>query len=353
MFGGRQIETAHNYPTGGVMMTLFDHIIVPLDGSELSARALPAASVMAKALGASMTLLRAFDTVPDWQADAEQGRFRGSMTVAEHDRIAALLRAEKQLLESRGAAMRVDVAACEGPAHESIINLANERPDAMIAMSTHGRSGLSRMLMGSVTAKVVRAVGNPTLIVRCNERDCPMPPRHFDNVIVPLDGSSFAENALPFAEELASAFGSRLMLVRTTPDSEYFRISTEWGAAHSVSTMKHYDPDNLAARLSESAKAYLWRKADELSARLPATDVEAVHALETPSEKVIRLTNELDNGLVVMATHGRRGIGRALLGSVADRIVRHSQVPTLLVRGPRAAGFRSAGRWIRQGGVRG
>ncbi|MCY4416855.1 MAG: universal stress protein [Chloroflexi bacterium] len=315
-------------------MELFNNIIVPLDGSDLSAQALPAASIMAKASGASMTLLRSYDSIPEWKANSGQGRFRGAMAEAEHDRISALLRAEKQLLEGRGVDTRIDVMACEGPAHEAIINLAEQQPGAMIAMSTHGRGGLSRMLMGSVTAKVVRAVGNPTLITRCNERDCPVVPHHLDNIIVPLDGSDFAEYALPYAQDLAAALGARVTLVRTTPDSEYFRVNTEWGAGHDLATMRHLEPDNLAARLSEKAKAYLWRKADELSAQYPAFDVEAVHRLDTPSETVIRLTGQLDNGLVVMATHGRRGIGRALLGSVADRIVRYSQMPTLLVRGP-------------------
>lgn len=315
-------------------MALFNNIIVPLDGSELSAQALPAACVLAAASGASMTLMRSYEPVPQWQADAGQGRFRGSMAVAEHDRISALLRAEQQILESRRVYTPIEVAAREGPAHEEIINLANQRPNAMIAMSTHGRGGISRMLMGSVTAKVVRAVCNPTLIVRCNERDCPVVPRHLESIIVPLDGSAFAESALPYAQELAAQFGARLKLVRTTPDSDYFRMNAEWGAAHNVSTMKQYDPEKTAARLSEVAKAYLWRKADELSAQFQAFDVEAVHRLESPSDAVIGLTRQVDNGLVVMATHGRRGIGRALLGSVADRIVRHSQLPTLLVRGP-------------------
>ena len=115
--------------------------------------------------------------------------------------------------------------------------------------------------MGSVTAKVVRAVSNPTLIVRCNEKDCPVVPHHFENIIVPLDGSEFAENALPFAQELAAAFGAKVTLVRTTPDSEYFRVHSEWGAGHDISTMQGYDPVNMAASLSEAAKAYLWRKA--------------------------------------------------------------------------------------------
>ena len=103
-------------------MTLFNNIIVPLDGSELSAQALPAASVMARASGASMTLLRSFHPVAEWQVNAGEGRFRGSMALAEHDRVSALLRAEKQLLQGRGVHTPIDVMACEGPAHESIID---------------------------------------------------------------------------------------------------------------------------------------------------------------------------------------------------------------------------------------
>ena len=315
-------------------MTLFNNIIVPLDGSELSAKALPAASMMASALGAPITLLRSFDSVPGWQVDATQGRFKGSMAVAEHDRVAAWLRAEKERLEHSGVMSPISVKAQDGPASESIINLARQEPGALIAMSTHGRGGISRMLMGSVTAKVVRAVSNPTLIVRCNEHDCPVVPPHFENIIVPLDGSAFAETALPFAEGLALALGARVMLVRTTPDSEYLRSSSEWGAYHRALDPKYRVPEKLAVRLSEEARTYLWHKADQMSARSPALDVEAEHSLGVPSQKVIRMTGELDTPLVVMATQGRRGIGRALLGSVADRVVRYSPAPTMLVRGP-------------------
>ena len=320
-------------------MTLFNHIIVPLDGSELSARALPAASLMARVSGAPMTLLRSYDPIPYWQVDAGLGRFRGSMALAEHDRVEALLRADQQQLERQGIDVPIDLAACEGPPHEAIINRAIRQPGALVAMSTHGRGGLSRMLMGSVTAKVVRAISNPTLIVRCNETDCPVVPRHIDNVIVPLDGSGFAESALPYAAELALAFGAPVTLVRTTPDADYFRLNTEWGDGHGVADIKYYDPYRLASQLSESAQHYLWRQADLLSSRYPALEVEATHALNSPSERVIALTRQLGNPLVVMATHGRRGLGRALLGSVADRIVRHSPAPTLLVRGPATGGL--------------
>ena len=315
-------------------MTLFNNIIVPLDGSELSSNALPAASVMAKASGAPITLLRSYESIPEWQVDSQQGRRRASMAAAEHDRVAAWLRAQKEHVGQGEITSSISVEAHEGHAPESIIKFANQDPGALIAMSTHGRGGISRMLMGSVTAKVVSAVANPTLIVRCNDRECPVVPRNFENIIVPLDGSVFAERAIPLAQGVASALGARLMLVRTTPDSDYFRVNGEWGAYDGIAATKYRVPANLAVRLSETAKSYLWQKADRLSAASPDLDVEAVHSLGPPSDQVIRMTAQLDNSLVVMATRGRRGIGRAFLGSIADRIVRHSQAPTLLVRGP-------------------
>ncbi len=319
-------------------MTLCKNIIVPLDGSEVSAQALPAARLMAHAAGAAMTLVRAFAPAPDWQADRERGRYRGSMTAAEHDRITAFLTGERRRLERMGVTTPVHVAAQEGPAAAVIVNLANHDPDALIVMSTHGRGGWSRMVMGSVTAKVVREVKNPTLIVRCNERDCPVVPQSCDHIIVPLDGSTFAEDALPYAAELATAFGARVVLLRSTQNSEYFRAHTEWTRLNGESGFQLGGPTEMSASLAALAVEYLRRKAEGLGAQFGAFDVDVVHSLEHPADAVIGLADRLDNALVLMTTHGRRGVERALLGSVADRVVRHSPVPTLLVRGPTRAG---------------
>ncbi len=316
-------------------MSLFNGIVVPVDGSEFSAHALSAAAVMAKVSRAPMTLLRSFDGIPEWQADSGHGRFRGSMALAEHDRIGAMLRAKQsQLADQEGVDVEIGVAAFEGAPHDAIIDFANRDPSALIIMSTHGRGGLSRMLAGSVTAKVVRAVNNPAMIVRCNERDCPVVPRYFENIIVPLDGSRFSENSLDYAAGLAAAFGARITLVRTTPSSDQFRARADWEGGPMGAGFGPYDTPHLSAILSETARDYLWHKADDLSARFPVFDVEVMHSLKSPSEAVIELAEGLDNPLVVMATRGRRGVGRALLGSVADRIVRHSPAPTLLVRQP-------------------
>lgn len=314
-------------------MTLCNNIIVPLDGSKLSAQALPAARLMANATRAPITLVRSFERTPDWHVDTDHGRFSTAMAAGEHDRTVADLACIRRRMEHWGVETPIFVEAHEGPAHQAIISMANHDPSAMVVMSTHGRGGFSRMLTGSVTAKVVNAVRNPTLIVRCNKTDCPVVPQFFENIIVPLDGAAFAEHALDYAGELATTFGTRITLFRSTPGADYFRTHSDWG---------HYggagfglnEPEAMARDLAHTSEDYLWKKADALRARFPLFDVEVVNSRENPEHGIVNLANRLDNGLVVMATRGRRAVGRALFGSVGDHVVRHSTTPTLLVRGP-------------------
>ena len=315
-------------------MTLCQNIIVPLDGSKLSSRALPAARLMANATRSPITLLRAVTPLPSWYADAERGRFRAALADDEYYRTLADLSCVKRRMEHWGVATPIFVAAQEGPPHAAIINLANQDPDAMIVMSTHGRGGITRMLTGSVTARVVRAVSNPTLIVRCNHNDCPVVPQRFDNIFVPLDGTAFSENSLPYAGELAAACGARVTLFRATPDADLFRFQNEYSLAHGEPGFGVGDPVALSASLARTANEYLWRKADELKARFPLFDVTVQSSRKDPASAILGLVDRMDNSLVVMATHGRRAVGRALFGSVADRIVRHSGSPTLLIRAP-------------------
>ena len=314
-------------------MALCSSIIVPLDGSKLSAQALPAVRVMANATQAPVKLMRSFAPLPDWHTDADHGRFSAAMSAGEHDRTIADLTSVRRRMEDWGVEPAISVEAHEGLAHEAIINVANSNPDALIVMSTHGRGGFSRMLTGSVTAKVVNAIRNPTLIVRCNEKDCPIVPRFFENIILPLDGTDFSELALDHAGELATAFGARITLFRSTPGADFFRTHTDWGHAGGTE-FGQYEPEKLARNLAHASEEYLWRQADALRARFPLFDVSVVNTRENPQDAIVHLANQLDNGLVVMATRGRRAMGRALFGSVGDHVVRHSLAPTLLVRAP-------------------
>ena len=314
-------------------MTLCNNIIVPLDGSKLSAQALPAARLMANATRAPITLVRSFGALPDWYADADHGRFSAAMAAGEHDRTVADLSCIRRRLEHWGVETPIFVEAHQDPAHNAIIGMANRDPSALVVMSTHGRGGFSRMLTGSVTAKVVNSVRNPTLIVRCNKTDCPVIPQFFENIIVPLDGTGFSEHALDYAGELATTFGTRITLFRSTPGSEHFRTYADW--EHFGGTGFGFnEPAKMARDLAQASEEYLWQKADSLRARFPLFDVGVVNSRENPQSAIVNLASRLDNGLVVMATRGRRSVGRALFGSVGDYVVRHSPTPTLLVRGP-------------------
>jgi nucleotide-binding universal stress UspA family protein len=315
-------------------MTLYKHIIVPLDGSSLSAQALPAARMVAQASGAEMTLVRAYTAGPNWHADAGHGRYTGSMAAAEHDRVVAYLKGEKLRLERFGFEGAVHVLAREEPPVEFISGLASQDPDALIVMSTHGRSGLTRMMTGSVTSRVVRAVSNPTLTVRCGDDDNPVMPEAFEHIIVPLDGSPFAEAALDHAAEMALLFGARVTLCQATHDAGYFATNTEWGRLNGEAGFQFGTPSDMAMKMGELSVDYLNRCAADLSLRFGLRDLWVMNLQDDPPDAIVKVARDLENSMVVMTTHGRKGMGRALLGSVADQVVRLSPSPTLLVRCP-------------------
>lgn len=313
-------------------MTLFDNVIVPLDGSRLSAHALPAAELMAGASGAKLTLLSCLPEIPDWQADASRGRWRGSMAVSEHHRVDAYLAGERLRLVRRGFASPVDIEAREGPAHEIIAGVANSSPNSLIAISTQGQGGLSRLLSGSVTSKVLGSVGNPALVVRCNDGDCPVVPQSIENVIVPLDGSALSESALQYAGSLASVFGARITLVRCVPDAAYFHAQHDWSFVHGPPSFAYYDGQRMANDAVALSSEYLLDTSGPLADRYPATEIDVVTSQHDPVRAILDLANRRDRSMVVMGSHGRRGLRRFLLGSVADQVIRKSPVPTLLVK---------------------
>jgi len=134
-------------------------------------------------------------------------------------------------------------------------------------------------------------------------------------IVVPLDGSRFSERALPYALELSSASGARLITLRA--------------AQEHMSLEALVDPIDAKFDTLDDAEAEL---AASLS-RLPKTgvDIEAHVCSGNPAQAIVDLAAFHDAGLIVMATHGRSGLGRWLYGSVADQVIRKSHVPVLLV----------------------
>ena len=286
---------------------MYKKILVPLDGSRLAEQALPLARRLASAFGAAVELLRASDPSarpPLWPELPADGYLESVR--------------EKYLPPT----CRVTATEAEGEPAQTIIDRAHGNPDCVIAMATHGVSGARRWLLGSVAAKVAQRAMNPLVLIRPADGD-PAASAEFDTVFVPLDGSALAEKILTHVIALAGAMKLEVHLLRvyTLPLNTYMVGDV----------VVAEDPAAIRQSLKDEASAYLDGKVDELRAagveRVIATALEG-----EPANEIIEIARQTPKNLIAMSTHGRSGVGRWLLGSVAEKVVHHANDPVLLVR---------------------
>jgi nucleotide-binding universal stress UspA family protein len=190
----------------------------------------------------------------------------------------------------------------------------SHRPD-LIVLSTHGRSGLSRWAYGSTAGHLLHSSHVPLLVIGKNVagRQTMFAPKH---VLVPLDGSQLAEAALPAARELAEAFAAKVSLLRVAP------FSVE---AFPMMVPQMYWPD-LDNELVAEAQSYLDKVRAEFGVPV---DVHVFQGARSDALQTFAEQHTVD--LVVMSTHARAGVQRAILGSTADRML-EGPAPVLLVR---------------------
>ena len=136
----------------------------------------------------------------------------------------------------------------------------------------------------------------------------------YKSILVPLDGSKLAENILAEVEELALLLNARLNLIYVSK-------------AH---VFPGVDPTDAQVRVVSEAKEYLDNLKEQLLAK--KIDIEIHTPYGNPAAKILEVSKRHDIDLIAMSTHGRSGIGRWLLGSVAEKVVRHSEKPVLLLR---------------------
>jgi nucleotide-binding universal stress UspA family protein len=195
---------------------------------------------------------------------------------------------------------------------------ADEQGAGLIVMSTHGRSGFGRWLYGSVTDRVLRLTSTPILLVPPHAGR-PLPTDQPIRVLVPLDGSELAEEAIHGAEQLAGATGAELSLLRVVEPPTY----PPYGEGYAYIP---FDPD---IELVE-ARRYMQGEVDRLQAA--GKRVTARTIVGHPSVMVARVAQDEAADIVMMATHGRGGLARLVLGSVATATLQRADVPILLVR---------------------
>ena len=299
-------------------------ILVPLDGSPLAERALPYAVQIASATGAQLRLVRACEPAPPVLLDSGAAvRVAIAVHAAElHDARRAM---DQQVAALRSGGASADGVVRSGDALDVILSEARTCGAELIVMTTHGRGGLTRALYGSVADAVLRGSTVPVLLL-----PEAVPPSaeagYLARIVVALDGSSLAEASLRPALGLARAGGGKLDLLRVVDPPEGLG--------------KH------AFLRAERAKAYRYLRVQ--AKRVGDAGVEAaVHVRVGPVvATILAAADQLGAGLIAAGTHGRSGLSRLVMGSVATGLVEQSRVPLLLVS---AVGARSSGRpWARR-----
>ncbi len=292
-------------------------VLIALDGSKLAEQVIPVVSAVAARTGAEVVLATAVVPHNGWTDGPVDRGWEQEEQVAA----AAYLRRLRRQLHQRG--MRVRAVRVErGRPHVVIGAIAGEEGADLIAMTTHGRSGFARWVMGSVADKVLKTTRKPVLLVHMQEGD-EIREVQFQRILVPLDGSPLAESALPFVEDLAVSLQASLLLQSVVVPT----------AALYAGTLLPSTPPVLT-EIEAGVREYL----SGVAKRIEHADirVETNVAIGYAAGTILDAAKEGNADLIALSTHGRSGPGRWILGSVADAVVRHSDRPCLVVPAPGA-----------------
>ena len=296
---------------------MYSRILIPLDESKLAEQVLPYARYLAKALSIPVDLLEVVDPEAlNLLANPKQGRFVDTLLA---DRKASS-RNYLELIAGSFQGVRITFSIESGKAEELIIDKAAADKDTLIVMATHGRSGIQRWLLGSVADKVLHGSTNHLFLIRATEQGKTEGEAPLRKVIVPFDGSPLAEKVLPHVIDLGKKMRLEVIFLRAyalppavTAD-EYGTYSQE-----------------LFDQLEAEAKDYLAEKIKEAEQQ-GLSHVSSVVDLGYGAEEITALARKTPDNFIAMCTHGRSGVTRWVLGSVTERVVRHSGDPVLIIR---------------------
>lgn len=296
-------------------------ILVPLDGSSEAEQAIPYAQALLPDEG-EIILFRAvpelepFLTELSWTLDATGESIEMATARTELERL-------KPRLAEAHLRWTVDVA-CGDPATH-ILRDVEEKGVGLIAMTTHGRGAIDRTIFGSVADRIARTSPVPVLLVRPQRTQTVADKADIRRLLVPLDGSELAEEALPLVEELARRLTIPVHLVRAINFAATLAALTDGGMLAVAPSPELYD--QAIADLRTAAGTYLSAAAARLTAREIQTTWRVLDG--SPFLEIIAAVELGD--LLVMTSHGRGGVLRWLLGSVAEKLVREAPAPVLLV----------------------
>jgi len=300
-------------------------ILVGLDGSALAETVLGTVRELARRVGADVLLAHVTHVPASFRAEADLSL--DEVVARERRDAESYLRRLARELGEAGVTVRTVVAAGD-PATE-IVRMADGEGVDLVALATHGRSGMQRWLHGSVADAVLHATTRPLLLFRPTLEATRAAAYAVQRVIVPLDGSPLAEEALPLARELARALEVPLELLRVVELLDLAFAADPYGGFY-------LDYPRVVQALEEGATTYLAAAAER--ERRHGLTVETTMVTGAAADAIAHHVKARSGGLLVLGTHGRSGWRAAVIGSVARRVTLLAETPVLLVRPAAAEG---------------
>lgn len=280
-------------------MEMYKKILVPFDGSPSGRWALMEALQMAKT---NKSWVKALAIVPDYAGDLELfGVSNIKETIEGPGR--KLVSEAKEMAASQGIPLLADFE--QGEPYERIVHVAEEERCDLIVMGRHGLSHVERELMGSVTARVIGHTNKDVLVVPEGARIA------WGNILLATDGSRFSESATKRAIEIAQGSSSRITAVSVVPAE----LLPEAPAA--------------AVDMTERAKAVL--ESVKEKAASSGVEVEILIREGDPHLVIHDVASQIHADVILMGSHGRKGLTRLLMGSVTERVIGYSFIPVLVV----------------------
>jgi nucleotide-binding universal stress UspA family protein len=283
-----------------------ENILLPFDGSDGAAEVLHHASELAHWADATIRVLYVADTTRD------------SVTVVEADTVDVLVQKGNEIVEEAGktldtlgASYETDVV--QGNPAPTIADYAERYDQDLVVMPTHGREGLSRYVLGSVSEKVVRLSSVPVLTVRMQPDETLTFP--YENILLPTDGSEAATGAIERTLSFAASLDATVHVLSVVEESA---PGLDLGPTDSDNENDRNATEAVEAAISEA------------EARGVSNTVRHVEQ-GNPVEEILEIIESFDIHAVGMGTTGKRGTDRILLGSVAEKTVRSAPVPVMTV----------------------
>jgi nucleotide-binding universal stress UspA family protein len=310
---------------------MYRSILVPLDGSTFGEHALPIALSVARRSGATVQVVHVYVPLATVYAESRPGLENTFNPSYRQHGEGYLDRVVKRLADA--SPVRVTSCLLDGSiVGDALLEHVNATRPSLTIMTTHGRGSLARAWLGSVADDLVRRTSTPMLLARPHEGK---PDLHADvafrRVLVPLDGSEFAERIVEPALALGGLSQAEYTLLRVIKPLMVGGYDLAAPVPHALEQTLLHDLEQLYEQDRQAAERYL----DNVAERLRKQSVKVAIRVATGESAAVAILNEVkahNTDLVAIATHGRSALPRLFLGSVADKVLRGTTAPVLVYR---------------------